>query len=33
MEKWFSFKELIEEIDHTSNRIEMLKDQIRNIIW
>jgi len=33
MEKWFSFSELIDEIDHTSNRIEMLKDQIRNIIW
>jgi hypothetical protein len=33
MEKWFSFKELIDEIDHTSNRIEMLKEQIRNIIW
>jgi len=33
MEKWFSFSELIDEIDHTSNRIEMLKEQIRNIIW
>ena len=33
VEKWFSFSELIDEIDHSSNRIEMLKDQIRNIIW